>query len=143
MLQEVLVYLKALSEYYKTAHWQTKGQLFYSDHLLLDRLSSEAKVNIDTLAEKMIGTGVSPESLNLTDILKKQYEIIKGLPYNSPDNSTYFQASLVCENRLLEICKAIDSSPETSVGVKNLIAQIADDSEGRIYLLKQRLNSKK
>lgn len=143
MLQDVLVYLKALTEYYKTAHWQCKGQSFYEDHLLLDRLSSEASVSIDTVAEKMLGIGVNPESLNLPEILKKQYEIVKGLPYNSPEGLDYFQAATMCENKLLEICKTIDSSSQSSVGVKNLVAQIADDTEGRIYLLKQRLNSKK
>ena len=91
----------------------------------------------------MLGIGVNPEPLNLPEILKKQYEIVKGLPYNSPEGLAYFQAATMCENKLLEICKTIDSSSQSSVGVKNLVAQIADDTEGRIYLLKQRLNSKK
>ena len=142
MLQDLLACLKAKQDYYKTGHWQVKNTIYYADHKLLDRLSSEAGAIIDQVAEKIIGITGNPALLNLPDILKKQYEYAKDLPYNAPENTAIFQAGLQMETKLLELCKTIDASPETSIGVKNMVGGIADESESRIYLLKQRLSKK-
>ena len=142
MLQDLLACLKAKQDYYKTGHWQVKNTIYYADHLLLDRLSTESGAKIDQVAEKIIGITGNPALLNLPDILKKQYEYIKDLPYNAPENTVIFQSALQLETKLLELCKTIDASPETSVGVRNMVGDIADESEGRIYLLKQRLSKK-
>ena len=140
MFQELLSYLKSLELYYKTAHWQVKNPIYYSDHLLLDRLSDESGKRIDEVAEKAIGVTGSVASVNLPEILKKVYGCIKDCPYESNENSKYFEAALHLEEKLQQLCKQFDQAPETSVGVKNMLGDIADESEGRIYLLKQRLS---
>lgn len=142
MLQNLFVLLKATSSYYKTGHWQVKNTIYYADHQLLDRLYNESYARLDQIAEKIIGTSGNSAALNLNDILKKEYEIIKSLPYTPEENNAFFQAGLGLEQRILETCKVIDSSPESSVGIRNMIGDIADESESRIYLLKQRLNKK-
>lgn len=131
-----------MSGYYQTGHWQVKNSVFYADHLLLERLYNETSARIDQIAEKMVGTTGNPALVNLNDLIKKEYEIIKGLPYNPAENSVFFQTGLQCEQKLLELCKVLDSSPETSVGVRNMIGDIADESEARVYLLRQRLAKK-
>lgn len=143
MLQDILVHLKATSEYYKTGHWQVKNTVYYADHQLLDRLSSESGARLDQIAEKIIGITGNPALLNLNEILKKQYEIIKNCPYTPEENTAFFQYGLVLEQKLLVMCKSLDAAPDTSIGVKNLLGDIADEAEGRVYLLKQRIPTKK
>jgi DNA-binding ferritin-like protein len=142
MLQDLLVLIKSMSGYYQTGHWQVKNSVFYSDHLLLERLYNETSARIDQIAEKMMGITGNAALLNLNELTKKQYEIVKALPYNPAENSVFFQTGLQCEQKLLELCKVIDSAPETSVGVRNMIGDIADESEARVYLLRQRLAKK-
>ena len=142
MLQDLLACLKAKQDYYKTGHWQVKNTIYYADHLLLDRLASETGARIDQVAEKIIGVTGNAALLNLPDILKKQYEYIKDLPYNAPENTVIFQTGLQMEMKLQELCKVIDAAPESSLGVKTMVGDIANESEGRIYLLKQRLSKK-
>lgn len=143
MLQDLFCTLKALSEYYKTGHWQVKNTIYYADHQLLDRLYGESYARLDQIAEKIIGTTGNLAALNLNEVLKKEYELIKTLPYTPEENSAFFQAGLSLEQKILELCAQIDAAPETTVGIKNMIGDIADESESRIYLLRQRLNTKK
>ena len=37
-----------------TSHWQVKGQPYYGDHLLMDKLYNSLPEEIDTLAEKIV-----------------------------------------------------------------------------------------
>ena len=142
MLQSLFVLLKATSEYYKTGHWQSKNTVYYADHQLLDRLYSESYSRLDQIAEKIIGTSGNLAALNLNEIIKKEYEIVKSLPYTPEENTIFFQTGLGLEQKILELCKVIDSAPESTVGIRNMIGDIADESESRVYLLKQRLNKK-
>jgi len=142
LLQQIFSRLQALNMFYKTAHWQCKNVVFYGDHLLLDRLSDDSYKFVDPLAEKMIGKTGDTHVVDLPVILKRVYEHIKGLPMSADENSRYFEAALNLEQELLNICEQYDQSPDASVGCRNLIGDIADLTEGRIYLLKQRIAKK-
>lgn len=140
MLQDILVCSKVLQDYYQCAHWQSKNTVFYSDHLLFSRLYDEAGASIDGTAEKMIGTGLSPALVDATAIYKKAFQLLKGLPYSCKENVEYAKAALPLEEKLIQLCVAVDADQGSSLGVKNYVAGIADATEGRIYLLKQRIN---
>ena len=139
MLIDLYCYHKVLSDYYHTAHFQVKNIPFYSDHLLFERLYNEAGAGIDGLGERIIGSGMSLESLNLPVIYKKMFEKVKGLPFACKENTQFFETAMSLETCLVEMCEAYDKSP-ASVGCKNMVAGLADASESRIYLIKQRLN---
>ena len=137
MLQSILVCLKSLSEYYQMAHWQSKGENFYEYHLLFERLYGSAGDSIDAVAEKLIGIGEGQEKLNLPEIIKQQYSKIKMLPVNASAEA-FLNASIGLEN---ELCAKIEEiEPSYSVGVRNMLGDIADKAEGRKYLIKQCLN---
>lgn len=139
MLSTILVYSKALQDYYQVAHWTCKNTVYYADHLLFGRLYDEAGKHIDALGEKHLGIGKPSSELNTSVIYKAVYNIIKNLPYDVKENSEFAKAALDVEAKLIELCVQVDSAEDTSIGVKNFVGQIADDAEGRIYLLKQRL----
>lgn len=134
--------LRSLEMYYEVIHWTCKNSMFYGDHLLAERLSSEAGKNIDAIAEKIVGTGMGIDKINLPSILKAVYEKVKSLPYSQDENSKYFESALSLEQELLSYCEMYDKDPSSSVGCRNLIGDIADLAQGRIYLLRQRLSKK-
>lgn len=65
--------LKALALIHQHNHWTTKGEMFYGDHLLFERLYNSTLENLDLAAEKFIGV-FSDECLNYdlqTELLHK------------------------------------------------------------------------
>jgi len=138
MFKDLLSYLYSLEYYYKTAHWQCKNSVYYGDHLLFDRLSDEASERVDQVAEKAIGITGNLAIVNLPSILKSIFTNVNPLRFECPENSQYFEDALKLETSLLDCCKKYDAS-ESSVGIKNMLGDIADESEARVYLLKQRL----
>lgn len=139
MLQDLLVLHIAIRDYLHTAHVSVKGSVFYADHELLSRLYSAADAEVDGLMEKMVGIGMGLQSIHLPSVLKKVYEKVSKLPYDAQTNDIYFQAAYSLEETLKQVCEAMDKDPNTSVGVRNMIGDLADKSEGRCYLIKQRL----
>lgn len=141
MFAELLARLRTLEMFYKTAHWTAKNSVFYGDHQLFDRLSDEAGEHIDAVAEKSIGVTGSVDAVNLQKHLALVSQMCAQLPSNAPENVAFAKSALPLEQSLLEFCKAADASDAT-LGTKNLVQDIADAAEGRIYLLKQRIASK-
>ena len=56
-LSVALVHLKFLASVHQNHHWVTKGDPFYGDHLLFQRVYEATAEDIDTMAEKAIGLG--------------------------------------------------------------------------------------
>jgi DNA-binding ferritin-like protein len=139
MLQDLLVLHIAIRDYLHTAHVSVKGSVFYTDHELLSRLYTGADAEVDGLMEKMVGIGMGVQSIHLPTVLKKVYEKVSKLPYDAPTNEVYFQVACSLEESLRQACEALDKDPNTSVGVRNMIGDLADKSENRCYLIKQRL----
>ena len=136
--QELLCKLYALEYFYKTAHWTVSRSIYYGDHLLFDRLSEEAGERTDQVAEKAIGVTGNISIVNLPAVLKRVYAIITPLSYENTENSKYFEDGLKLEQSLLEFCKS-NSQTAPSFGTQNMLQDIADEAEGRVYLIKQRL----
>lgn len=140
MYSELLAKMRVLSMYYQTGHWQVKNAVFYSDHLLLERLYGEASSRIDQIAEKGIGVTGDRATVNLKNHLMAVVSAAANLPTEAVENNVYFQNALGLEQELQSFCKVMNDKPELSVGCKNMLGDIADESESRIYLLKQRLS---
>lgn len=60
-LQQTLVDLIALELQSKQAHWNIRGPRFRSLHLALDELVTEARTELDTIAERLAQVGGSPD----------------------------------------------------------------------------------
>lgn len=133
----LLAKLRLLALYYQTAHWQVKGSLFYQDHLLFERLYNAVNDEIDGVAERGVGFTGERGTVNLNDSLKKISEAAIKLPFECSENIHYVNASLLMETDLLTY---LDKNQDFgSVGVKDLLASLANAHESNVYLLKQRL----
>ena len=142
MLQELLVKLEALSLYYQNIHWTGSGPNFYSDHLLAERLYGAANGLIDGVAEKAVGTTKNRDAVKLPDVLKKVYPTITNLPYCQDENVKMFRAALTLVQELISFVTTNEKGAGVSLGVRNMLADIADKLEVDVYLLNQRCGNK-
>lgn len=147
-LTAILGFLRALSIVHHTHHWQTRGQQFYADHLMFDRLYTETQEEIDGVAEKTVGMGerLLVRPLMQVDQLSRIMKVIYAFSPMDPSVDEIVQLSLNAELAFLTFVDLATSSMKSqgailSRGIDNLLASIQDSHEGHVYLLRQRLAS--
>ena len=133
--------LRAISLIHQHNHWTTKGEMFYGEHLLFERLYDSALENLDTAAEKFIGI-FGDETLNYelqAELLNKvllKYSNLEGSP---------IEMSLAIEKDFLKFSKDtyefFKKNNVLSLGLDDMIMAIASNREESVYLLKQTLQS--
>jgi len=131
--------LKAIALIHQHNHWTTKGEMFYGEHLLFERLYESTLKNLDAAAEKFIGI-FGDEALNYelqAELLNKVLLIYSNLE-GSP-----IEMSLAIEKDFLKFSKdAYDffkTKKALSLGLDDMIMEIASNREESVYLLKQTL----
>lgn len=145
-LSVILVHLKFLAMVHQNHHWTAKGDSFYGDHLLFDRLYQTVHEEIDSIAEKAIGMG-SPNNVNLQLQTNQVMRLVKnyGMTQTIPQACELSKRSLSAELNFLCVCKClVESMKEMGIltrGLDNLIAGIEDKHESHVYLLKQRITA--
>lgn len=143
-LGALLSCLRAGALIHQTHHWQTRGDTFYGDHLLYDRLYKESVDFIDQVAERAVGSG--GHLLVHPLVQASQIQAIVGYVFGdistdpSPDN--YAKVSLATEVFLLEAIslayKLLEEKSQLSHGTDNLLQGVSDKHEEFVYLLRQR-----
>src|SRR4051812_18132683 len=118
---ELLGKLRLLAMYYQTAHWQSKNPIFYSDHLLFDRLYNAVNAEIDGVAERAVGTTDNSAVSLLAHVEILSQNAVK-LPTECKENAIYFSSSLMLEQELLEFLENAEATPGMSLGSRNLLA---------------------
>lgn len=141
----VLIYTKYLAELHQNNHWQSKGDSYYGDHLLFQRLYEAVNGEIDVVAEKAIGIG-SNDNVNFVLISNNVNKlIVENNPMPSiPRSDDLVRQSLEAEMNYIKVLSLMADSMTAkgtyTKGVDNMIAGIIDIHEGHVYLLKQRCN---
>lgn len=132
--------LKALALIHQHNHWTTKGNSFYGDHLLFERLYDSTLENLDLAAEKFIGVfGDQCLSYDLqTELLAKvlsKYKNLEGSPV---------RMSLAAEKDFLKFSKdaynCFEDEGKLTLGLDDMIMSIASEREESVYLLQQSLD---
>ena len=145
-LSVLLVHLKFLYFVHQNHHWTCKGDPFYGDHLLFQRLYEATQEEIDSIAEKTIGLG----TIANVDLVQQTNQLARlvqgyGMSQTIPQPNELAKRSLVAEvNFLACVSRLVESLKECGLltrGLDNLIAGIEDKHEGHVYLLKQRCSS--
>jgi DNA-binding ferritin-like protein len=138
-LAALISYLRYLGLMYQNHHWQAKGNDFYGNHLFFERVYKQVLEDVDSLAEKTIG-------LYDVNVLRfhKQLSFIKTIGEKFADHDStqdHLQHSIIAENKLVKMLYAtqqkLKGTNELSLGLDNLLAELSDNSENRLYLLKQ------
>ncbi len=143
MWAELYARFRALSMYYKEAHWTVAGSFFYGDHLLLDRLHGEVEGEIDAIVEKGIGVSQSMDFALIPNHLSMVAEIVRGYPHTVADNVAFFAALTRMEGDLCQFLGVANAQLENNgdcllKGVQNMLQGFLDSATQRLYLLHQR-----
>ena len=141
-LVELLAALQALRWFYHSTHWTVKGQSFYGDHLLFERLYGGAApaldAEIDGLGEKMVAAYGS-------DVVQVSSTWPKAGPFleeGARSSTCPYQQALTMERRVQAIIRsaydALKAAGELSLGLDDMLMTLANERETAIYLLQQR-----
>ncbi len=129
--------LKAMALIHQHNHWTTKGDNFYGDHLLFERLYDSALENLDTAAEKFLGI-FGEECLNFSlqaDLLNKVLSKYKNVS-NQPA-----ALSLKIEKDFIKLSqdsyKCFEDEGKLTLGLDDMIMSISSQREESVYLLQQ------
>jgi len=145
-LSVTIAFLRSCSIVHQTHHWQTRGASYYGDHLLFERLYNDSQGMIDTLAEKSIAFRQHPvvDPIRQVALIGKMVNHI----YESQTTSgaeSYPSVSLRAELLLLVLLKMVYKRLEgkecLTMGLDNLLQDMADKHEQFVYLLQQRVVS--
>lgn len=137
-LATLLAALRALYLLHQAHHWQSRGPSFYGDHLLFQRLYEAVLPEMDSVAERAVGSGhaglvAAADVTRATQILLDRWQA-RGA---SPD--AMVKASLSAEGEALALLDEILGAVKFSQGTQNLLQGIADKHEEHVYLLQRRL----
>lgn len=131
--------LKAMALIHQHSHWTTRGEPFYGDHLLFERLYNSALKDLDLAAEKFMGLfGDDVLNYNLqADLIHKvllKYDSLEGSPA---------QMSLAVEKEFLKFSRdaydCFEREGRLSLGLDDMVMAIASSREESVYLLQQKL----
>lgn len=143
-LSVLLVHLRYLYNVHQTNHWTAKGDSFYGDHLLLQRLYEKVLEEIDSLAEKVVGLG-DEANVNLQLQLTQMNKISQqgyGVASTIPRTNELFKNSLMAEECFMDAAMLtyyqLQELGIMTPGLDNFLQGIMDSHESHAYLLKQR-----
>lgn len=143
-LSVLLVHLKFLASVHQNHHWTTKGEPYYGDHLLFERLYGGVTGEIDSVAEKAIGLG-STANVDLVLQTSQLFKLVQGYGMTStvPQPTELAKRSYLAEMNFLKVTaclvECMKERGSLTRGLDNLIAGIEDSHESHVYLLKQRI----
>lgn len=117
-------------------HHNVKGSLFFQDHDALGDFYEALQGEYDRAAEKYVSLY---GSYDINQVMQMVMSSMQGMPSQVKENKEYFTILLGKEK---EVCSMVDMLVKQggySEGGKNLLADICTVSEGRQYLIKQRI----
>jgi DNA-binding ferritin-like protein len=132
--------LRSMYLIYQMGHWTAKGQAFYSNHLLMQRLYESAEKDADSAAEKFIGL----LGLECMDYAMQQQYLNSVLAKYKQSSDDILALSLSIESDFLklstQVYETFKKENKLSLGLDDMIMSIASSREEAIYLLSQTAN---
>jgi len=132
--------LKAMALIHQHNHWTTRGDSFYGDHLLLERLYNSTLENVDLAAEKFVGL-FGDEVLSYDFQATLLHKVL--MKYSNLEGSPA-QMSLAVERDFLKFSKeaynCFEDEGKMTLGLDDMIMAIASKREESVYLLQQKLS---
>lgn len=118
-----------------SGHNLVEGRSFYGDHAALGELYGTYTKLYDLIIERMISVGETTQPLEITVAAAQE---AAGVGETKDANQIFGDISSL-EIELRGLCSKSLDQDELTPGVKNLVEQIASDSEDRSYKIDQRL----
>ena len=139
-----LAVTEALQMLHHAHHWQTKGENFYGDHLLYQRLYETVQGEIDLVGEKLIGVS---QDVGLTNYFKRVKAMEMFLKAVTHSDQPYIVVSHDAELTYVrmggELMDQLEQDGLLTRGLEQMLGNVLDKHEEHIYLLDQRVKSNK
>ena len=118
-------------------HWRSRGQDYYGDHLLYQRLYTDRAVEIDRIGEVILAVG-APSAVNPLTTITGMHDLAARV--EAAGGSDAQKGMSLVEETLRRINDANDllGKDAYSLSVNNVLAGFADKHLEALYLLKQR-----
>jgi len=136
ILQEVLGLLKGQYWNYWTSHWQAKGDDYYGNHLLFQRLYEGMQEEIDTLAEKIVGY-FGEEQVENTIISEKMESWLQKWNETRDLMDRAIQTEQDMQNVFKAAYEKLKDANDISLGLDDFLMATANAHETNLYLLQQ------
>jgi len=140
-LQILLACLRGAHWAHWTSHWQVRGDAYYGDHLLMERMYGGLVEEIDTLAEKIVGS-YGPEAVGPVDQAQIMANTLLPIVEMQAQEHPILRA-LVVEQALQKVFKRVyeflKEQDTLSLGMDDFIMSLASQHETNVYLIRQRL----
>jgi hypothetical protein len=138
LLQGLLGMFQAIYFLHWTTHWQTKGNPYYGDHLLFERLYGALPAEIDTLAEKLVQLhGSEAVSHELIHPVMGAW-LSRWIPEVDPVGRA-LGAERDFQKAIRSTYEDLKASGEISLGLDDFLMSTANAHETHLYLLQQRM----
>lgn len=135
-----LAVTEGLQMLHHSHHWQTKGDNFYGDHLLYQRLYEAVLGEIDLIGEKLIGVS---KDVSLTNYFKRVKAMEMFLEAVTHSDKPYIVVSLEAEKTYMrmgeELMDELEQAGLLTRGLEQMLGNILDKHEEHVYLLLQRV----
>ena len=123
LIDRLIIYLLAVSNYAKDIHYNCKGDNFYGNHIFADRIGENLNGYIDSLKEIcLLGHNLKP--LKSKDYLRQAAEVI-------PDGADF----KAIRKLMLDTLSITEAITDVSKGDENLIGAIAQDLQNNVGLI--------
>jgi DNA-binding ferritin-like protein len=140
-----IAWLRVLEIWFHHAHWSTRGETYYGDHLLFERIYNGVTELIDPLAEKAVGMcGVGVVDTHTCS------KLVAEMLCSYPSPSRAEEATMIAATGLALVKDYLETLDETykkikgmgamTMGLDDLLMSHANKLEEFVYLLKQRVH---
>ena len=124
---------------HQNSHWQARGEPFYADHQLYARLYESAAKDVDSLAERIAGL-FGGDTIDLGDQVQSLLACQECTLVMAEAGA--LERAVAVEEHALECIEDAYDTAATSgtktLGLDDLLMQIASSREEAMYLLRQR-----
>lgn len=117
-------------------HHNCKGALFFQDHGALGDFYEALQGEYDRAAEKYVSLY---GAYDINQVMSMVMASMQGMPSQVKENKELFTILLGKEKELCSMVDMLVKQGGYSEGCKNMLADICTVSEGRQYLIKQRI----
>lgn len=141
-LAAFLAVTEGLQVIHHAHHWQTKGENFYGDHLLYQRLYEAILPEIDLIGEKLIGVSHDVSLTNYFKRVKAMEMFLKAVTHSDqPYVVVSHDAELTYVRMGGELMDQLEQAGLLTRGLEQMLGNVLDKHEEHIYLLEQRVHS--
>lgn len=127
-ITNLIIHLIAIENFCKDIHYNSKGEAFYSKHLLADRVQDNISEYLDQIKEVCI-LGSNEKTLPSGEYLSRATSLIPSVQEEDKDN---FKS---LENLIITTLEIIETMDNSTKGEENLYGNIAQDLQNSLGLI--------